>query len=82
MVKDTESPYFDSAYFVIKNDIPNFHRDSDILSEANRMLESYNKNVPHRNNGLFSLSKKGMVILFSIVTLISGIAGFMLNIIF
>lgn len=82
MVKDTDSPYFDSAYFVIKNDIQGFHRDSDILSEANRMLESYGKNPPHRSTAPLSLSKKGMIILFSIVTLVSGLAGFMLNIIF
>lgn len=82
MVKDTESPYFDSAYFVIKSDISATHRESDILTEANRMLESYNKNMPPRNSGFFSMSKKGMLILISIVTLLSGFAGFMLNLIF
>lgn len=82
MVKDTESPYFDSAYFVIKSDIAATHRESDILTEANRMLESYNKNVPPKNSGFFSVSKKGLLILISIVTLISGFAGFMLNLIF
>ena len=82
MVKDTESPYFDSAYFVIKSDISTAHRESDILTEANRMLESYNKNMPPKNSGFFSVSKKGLLILLSIVTLLSGFAGFMLNLIF
>ena len=51
-------------------------------AEANRMLESYNKNMPPKNSGFFSVSKKGLLILLSIVTLLSGFAGFMLNLIF
>ncbi len=43
MVKDTGSPYFDSAYFVIKSEIPNSCRDSDMLTEAHKMIERYAK---------------------------------------
>ena len=38
MVKDTGSRYFDSAYFVLKSDLPVTCRDSDMLSEARRMI--------------------------------------------
>ena len=43
MVKDTGSPYFDSAYFVIKSGIPSSCRDSDMLTEAHKMIERYAK---------------------------------------
>ncbi len=82
MVKDTESPYFDSAYFVIKSDLAPHRHDGDILSEANRMIEAYHKGIPHNDNGRLALSKRTLVILCTIVTLLSGVAGFMLNIIF
>lgn len=39
MVKDTGSPYFDSAYFVLKCDLPASGRDTDIIAEARRMIE-------------------------------------------
>lgn len=41
MVKDTGSRYFDSAYFVIKSNLPPSAHDSDMLSEAHRMIEAY-----------------------------------------
>ncbi len=41
MVKDTGSRYFDSAYFVIKSDIPPSCKDSDMLSEAHKMIDAY-----------------------------------------
>ncbi|MBQ9922032.1 MAG: hypothetical protein IJO52_07585 [Clostridia bacterium] len=43
MVKDTGSQYFDSAYFVIKSDLPQSCKDSDMLSEAHRMIDAYTK---------------------------------------
>ena len=43
MVKDTGSQYFDSAYFVIKSDLPKSCKDSDMLSEAHRMIDAYTK---------------------------------------
>ena len=43
MVKDTGSPYFDSAYFVIKSEIPSSCRNSDMLAEAHKMIERYEK---------------------------------------
>ncbi len=39
MVKDTGSPYFDSAYFVLKCDLPASGRDTDIIAEAKRMID-------------------------------------------
>ncbi|MBQ8249163.1 MAG: hypothetical protein IJY93_04680 [Clostridia bacterium] len=43
MVKDTGSRYFDSAYFVIKSDIPPSCKDSDMLTEAHKMIDAYTK---------------------------------------
>ena len=40
MVKDTGSQFFDSAYFVIKSDLPPSARDSDMLAEAHRMIDA------------------------------------------
>lgn len=40
MVKDTGSKYFDSAYFVIKHDLPKGSRESDMLAEAHRMIDA------------------------------------------
>ncbi len=40
MVKDTKSKYFDAAYFVLKKDIPQACSSSDILSEANRIIDN------------------------------------------
>ena len=41
MVKDTGSRYFDSAYFVIKSDVPPSCKDSDMLTEAHKMIDAY-----------------------------------------
>ena len=40
MVKDTGSKYFDSAYFVIKHDLPSSSLESDMLAEAHRMIDA------------------------------------------
>ena len=48
MVKDTGSPYFDSAYFVIKSDIPASCKNSDMLTEAHKMIDAYSKNEQKR----------------------------------
>lgn len=42
LVKETNSKYFDSAYFVLRSDVPSSARDSDMLAEAHRMIDSYN----------------------------------------
>ncbi len=39
MVKDTGSEYFDSAYFVLRADLPAFCKESDMITEARRMIE-------------------------------------------
>ncbi len=41
MVKDTGSRYFDSAYFVLRHDLPENSRESDMLAEAHRMISAY-----------------------------------------
>lgn len=38
MVKDLGSSYFESAYFVIKGDLPEIANDSDMLAEAHRII--------------------------------------------
>ena len=38
MVKETGSRYFDSAYFVLRSDLPPSCRDTDMLAEARRMI--------------------------------------------
>lgn len=82
MVKETNSPYFDSAYFVIKSGISQAHRESDIISEANRMIEGCNKPVPAGEVGRFYLSKKALAFLLTLGALIGGVGGFMLSLIF
>ena len=39
MVKDTGSKYFDSAYFVLRNDLPPLSGENDMINEARRMIE-------------------------------------------
>lgn len=41
MVKDTGSRYFDCAYFVLRHDLPQNSRESDMLAEAHRMIDAY-----------------------------------------
>ena len=46
MVKDTGSEYFDSAYFVLRCDLPAFSGESDMIAEARRMIEGAEKCAP------------------------------------
>lgn len=41
MIKETGSRYFDSAYFVLRCDLPTACRESDMLAEARRMIAAY-----------------------------------------
>ena len=41
MVKDTGSRYFESAYFVLRQDLPKGSRESDMLAQAHRMIDAY-----------------------------------------
>ncbi len=45
MVKDTNSRYFESAYFVIKSDLPISAKNSDMLSEAHRLIADYSSEM-------------------------------------
>ena len=38
LVKDLGSQYFESAYFVIKGDLSEVSKDSDMLAEAHRII--------------------------------------------
>ncbi len=46
MVKDTGSEYFDSAYFVLRSDLPAFCKESDMIAEARRMIEGADQCPP------------------------------------
>ena len=48
VIKDTGSRYFDTAYFVLKRDLPESGSDTDMLAEANRMLDSCSVVRHHR----------------------------------
>ena len=41
MVKDTGSKYFEGAYFVLRSELPGSVRESEMISEAQRMIGSY-----------------------------------------
>ncbi len=41
MVKDTGSKYFEGAYFVIRSELADNVRESEMITEANNMLGSY-----------------------------------------
>ena len=41
MVKDPGSRYFDTAYFVVKSDLPKSTKSTDMLTEAHRMIGEY-----------------------------------------
>ena len=40
VIKETGSPYFDAAYFVLRCDLPKSAKDSDMMTEAHRMIEN------------------------------------------
>ena len=42
MVKDTGSKYFEGAYFVLRSELPQAVRESEMLTEAKHMVDSYN----------------------------------------
>ncbi len=76
MVKDTGSQYFDSAYFVIKSDLPQSCKDSDMLSEAHRMIDAYTKEnqigqpqmLPHKKR-----SSTAVKCLFAAIILLAAV---------
>ena len=48
VVRTLGSPYFDEAYFVLRREIESQkHKKSDILKEANRILEESTLSDPH-----------------------------------
>ncbi len=40
VIRETGSPYFDAAYFVLRCDLPKSAKDSDMMTEAHRMIEN------------------------------------------
>lgn len=38
VIKETGSPYFDCAYFVLRCDLPDTAKESDMLKEAGRLI--------------------------------------------
>ncbi len=40
MVKDTGSPCFDAAYFVLRSDMPATASEADMLTEASRVIDA------------------------------------------
>ena len=49
MVKDTNSRYFESAYFVIKSGLPSSAKSADMLAEAHRLIADYSSAVALEN---------------------------------
>lgn len=81
MVKDTGSRYFDSAYFVIKHDLPQGAHESDMLAEAHRMIdaceikensltkaEDFPAKPTHKQHK-FSIALTGIILFFAGVSL-------------
>lgn len=50
MVKDANSRYFESAYFVIKSDLPPSAREDDMLAEAHRLIADYSSEIASQNS--------------------------------
>ncbi len=50
MVKDTNSRYFESAYFVIKSDLQPSAKNTDMLSEAHRLIADYSSEIALQNS--------------------------------
>lgn len=50
MVKDPCSRYFDTAYFVVKSDLPKSTKSSDMLTEAHRMIGAYTNELGDKGN--------------------------------
>lgn len=49
-IKDTKSPVFEEAYFVLKNGVTDAISEKDIISEAMSVINRYSKSdiSPHR----------------------------------
>ena len=78
MVKDTNSKYFDSAYFVLRNDLEPSAKDSEMMSEARRMIGSY---APHRGAAAYPSARQrkrrisaALAILLSVGMFLAGAA--------
>ena len=50
MVKDANSRYFESAYFVIKSDLTPSARENDMLAEAHRLIADYSSEIASQNS--------------------------------
>lgn len=83
MVKDTGSRYFDSAYFVIKHDLPQNAANSDMLTEAHKMIGAYASNLqpgavssqPYADNQVPQIGKKGInPVLLGILTSVASVS--------
>lgn len=71
MVKDTDSPYFDAAYFILRSDLAETARESDIINEASRMIAACSKgrDVPRAVSG-----KRGITPLTVVSMVIAGLS--------
>ena len=46
MVRETKSPYFDTAYFVLRSDLPSSAGEHDMMKEAYRMIDACHPDAP------------------------------------
>lgn len=82
-VKDTGSKYIDSAYFILKDDLPTGYSDRDMLREAERIINSdVNKNSTTEPNVPPMVSEKpkkagcdGLIAFFSGAATVGAVAG-------
>lgn len=77
-VKDTGSKYIDSAYFILKSDLPQNVCDRDMLREAERLIGS--DAAPHTADAKDAAQPKkprcdGLIAFFSGAATVGAVAG-------
>ena len=75
VVRETGSPYFDCAYFVLRCDLPEKVGESDILKEARRLIESCGENRPSLQDNV-SAERPHRAVRRKAVTLLIAFAAF------
>ena len=69
-VKNTNSPYFEEAYFVLKNDVDPDTRENDMVLEAQKIASQY---VSGERAGKIKMSKRKIFVLLLTLSALSFI---------
>ena len=69
-VKNTNSPYFEEAYFVLKNDVDLDTRENDMVLEAQKIASQY---VSGERAGKIKMSKRKIFVLLLTLSALSFI---------